>query len=125
MIYGKGIVPQERTDFAVQVDVAPTLLSMLRLPYVQNNFGVDLTREQRPAAFYTADKTIAARNDRHLYVYNAEVDKEFCYDLHAGRPVPVSLSAAHEELKSYVFPLLQATEHLVQQGMTTDKPRQH
>ena len=37
MIYGKDIPAQERNDFAGQVDIAPTLLGLLNIPYVQNN----------------------------------------------------------------------------------------
>lgn len=122
IIHGTGMEPREETGFAGQVDVAPTVLGLLRISYVQNNFGVDLLQHPRPAAFYTADKTIAARNDRHLYVYSVENDKEFCYNLSPdAAPAPCAMSPAFIELKNYLFPLLQATEYLVQNGMTTDK----
>ena len=125
-IHGEGLSPREISNFAGQVDVAPTLLGMLRVPYVQNNFGIDLLREQRPAAFYTADKTIAARNATHLYVYNAETDREYCYRLDPqGTPTEApAFGAEWQPLKDYVFSLLQTTEYMVQHGMTTDRPAQ-
>ena len=124
IISGPGIRPEIRTDFAGQVDVAPTVLGLLRIPYVQNNFGIDLMRESRPAAFYTADKMIAARDNRHLYVYNAETHQEFCYDLTDGHtPRPTSMSAKFAGLRTYVFSLLQCTEYMVQNGMTTNRPQ--
>ncbi len=124
IICGKGIGAREHTGFAQQVDVAPTVLGLLGLPYVQNNFGIDLLRESRPAAFYSADKTMAARDARRLYVYNAEAEREFCYDLQDGKPVPAAFSPAFGALKDYVFSMLQATEYMVQGGLTTDRPRQ-
>lgn len=125
-IHGEGLSPREISNFAGQVDVAPTLLGLLRVPYVQNNFGIDLLREQRPAAFYTADKTIAARNATHLYVYNAETDREYCYRLDPqGTPTEAPACGAEwQPLKDYVFSLLQTTEYMVQHGMTTDRPAQ-
>lgn len=120
IIYSGDIVAQERTDFAGQVDVAPTLLSLLNLPYVQNNFGIDLMNERRPAAFYSADKTIASRDNQRLYVYNAETQTEFCYMLHEGKPKETVMSPEFATLKNYVYSLLQTTEYMVQQGMTTD-----
>lgn len=123
IILGRDIAPQERDDFAGQVDVAPTLLGLLRVPYVQNNFGIDLLRERRPAIFYTADKTIAARDAGRLYVYNAEAEREFCYDLRQGRPVPAAFSPDFGALKDYAFSMLQATEHVVRRGLTTDRPQ--
>lgn len=93
---------------------------MLGIGYTQNNFGVDLTRERRPAMFYTADNTVAARDSSHLYVYNPTVGQEFCYDTSAGTPVAVEMSDPYRRLKDYCFSMLQATEQLVQEGRTVD-----
>jgi len=124
IFYAPGLIaPEMRTDFAGQVDVAPTLLGLLNVSYVQNNFGIDLTRERRPAIFYTADNVVAARNERYLYIYNPEAEREFCYDVstEAFRPLSARpLRPELRELKRYVFSNLQAAESLVQQGLTRD-----
>lgn len=126
IIHSASLQPEVRTQFAGQVDVAPTLLGLLRIPYVQNNFGLDLLHDApRPAAFYTADKTIAARNERQLYVYNAELKKEYAYRLVNGHPKECAMSRDFIPLRQYVFSLLQTTEFLVQQGMTINAPRSH
>lgn len=122
-IYGKGIAAQERQDFAGQVDIAPTILGLLNIDYLQNNFGINLMKEQRPCIFYTADNTVAARDSSHLYVYNPDADHEFCYRLEKGKPVPTAQTAAHRRLKDYCFPMLQTTEQLVQEGKTTNTPK--
>lgn len=123
IFHSKDIAPAERTDFVGQVDIAPTLLGMLNIAYTQNNFGIDLMREQRPAAFYTADKTIAARDSSHLFVYNAETQKTYCYRLKDGKPTETAMAPPFEALRNYVYPLLQTTEHLVQRQMTLDHVR--
>lgn len=120
-IYGKDIAAEERTDFAGQVDVAPTLLALLDISYTQNNFGINLLEERRPCIFYTADNTVAARDSSRLYVYNPDADKEFCYDLHEGEPVIATDTENFRSLKDYCFPMLQATEYLVQNRMTVNK----
>lgn len=122
IFHASWLKPEERTQFAGQVDVAPTILGQLRLPYVQNNFGLDLLHDQpRPAAFYTADKTIAARNANCLYVYNDESKKEFCYHLQPNhRPQLTTFGSAFAPLKNYVFSLLQTTEYMVQKGLTVN-----
>lgn len=51
MIYGKGIQPEIRAQFGGQIDVAPTLLGLLNIGYIQNNFGINLLKEQRPCIF--------------------------------------------------------------------------
>jgi phosphoglycerol transferase MdoB-like AlkP superfamily enzyme len=121
MIYGTGITPEERTDFAGQVDIGPTLLSLLDISYVQNNFGINLVQEKRPCIFYSADNTVAARDSSHLYVYNPDADREFCYNTTTGTPQAEEMNAQYAALKHYCFTMLQATEQLVQQQLTTDK----
>ena len=120
IIRGPGITPEVRTDFAGQVDVAPTLLGMLNVPYVQNNFGVDLGRERRPAIFYAADKTIAARDSSALFVFNPDLDMEFCYDLRDGQPIKTVENDHFRFLRNYCFSMLQCTEYVVGKRMTTD-----
>lgn len=51
MIYGKGIQPEIRAQFGGQIDVAPTLLGLLNIGYIQNNFGINLLKEQRPCIY--------------------------------------------------------------------------
>ena len=122
-IYRPGVSPQRIDGFALQEDVGPTVLGLLRIPYVQNNFGVDLLRESREAVFYTADKTIAARDSSHLYVFNAESGSEYCYRLDAaGRPVAVAPDSRFDWLKRHAFSQLQSAEYMVGKGMTTDRP---
>ena len=124
LVYSPRLEPRRLGQFAVQEDVGPTLLGLLGVSYVQNNFGTDLLREQRPAAFYTADKTIAARDSLHLYVFNDETKQEFAYRLAPGaapRPLPGKLSPALQQLKRYAFSQLQAAEYLVGRELTTDR----
>ncbi len=42
MIYSSRIQPEEKTTFGGQVDIQPTILGLLNIDYLQNNFGVDL-----------------------------------------------------------------------------------
>lgn len=119
IIHANNLKAEEKTQFVGQVDVAPTILGLLRIPYLQSNFGLDILNDKpRPAAFYTADKTIAARTEKLLYVYNNEQKKEYCYLLNNGKTVATKFTPAFVPLKKYVFSLLQCTEYMVQKGMT-------
>ena len=123
MIYGKGIAPARIEEFGGQIDVAPTLLGMLGMEYVQNNFGVDLLKEQRPCMFYTADNLIAARDSSHLYVFSPETGQEFLYEYTGGKISTAQYSDVYGRLKDYCFSMLQSTEYLVRQGAIVDRPK--
>ena len=123
MFFGKGIAPELRTDFCGQVDVAPTLLHLLGIDYVQNNLGVDLLREKRPCIFYTADDWVAARDSLHLYIYNPETNIERCFHTDSlCRPGQPS-DSAFVRLKSYAFSMLQTAEYLVKHEFILDRPK--
>ena len=123
MIYGKGIAPERIEGFGGQIDVAPTLLGMLGMEYVQNNFGVDMLKEQRPCMFYTADNLVAARDSSHLYVFSPETGQEFLYEYTGGKISTAQYSDVYGRLKEYCFSMLQSTEYLVRQGAIVDRPK--
>jgi phosphoglycerol transferase MdoB-like AlkP superfamily enzyme len=109
-------------NFGGQKDVAPTVLGMLGISYTQNNFGIDLLREQRPCVAYTADNLIAARCENTLYVYSPETQQEFRYVYQDGKIAMAEDNETFRMLKEYCFSMLQSTEYLVRSGMITDKP---
>lgn len=121
IIRGAGVTPGIRKDFAGQVDIAPTILGMLGIPYIQNNFGIDLNREQRDAIYYSADKIIAARDNTGLYVYDSELQMEFCYDVSGKSPVLIASTPHHQRLKKYCFSMLQTAEYMTSRSMTSNR----
>ena len=123
MFFGRGIEPELRADPCGQVDVAPTLLDLLGIDYVQNNLGVDLLRERRPCMYYTADDLVAARDSARLYVYNPETKVEHCYRTDSLYAPAQPADSAFVRLKDYAFSMLQSAEYLVKHDMTLDRPR--
>lgn len=120
MIYGKGIEPRVLDDFGGQVDLAPTLLGLLNISYVQNNFGVDLLREKRPCMFFTADNLIGARDSSRLYIYMPGSGQELRYRLENGSLRAADADSVFHVLKCYAFSMLQCAEYMVGHRLTTD-----
>ncbi len=124
IIFGNGIQPEVRNDLCGQLDIAPTLLGMLNVSYVQNNFGIDLNKEQRSAIFYTADDMIAARDSSRFFIYSPEEQTTFYYEVgDDGSLKPAKQDEQLEQLKKYCFSMLQGAEYLVREQYTTDKPQ--
>ena len=57
--------PKIINDISSQIDIFPTIMGMLNLPYLNNNLGVDLFKEKRPYAILNS------------YDKAAVIDKEF------------------------------------------------
>jgi phosphoglycerol transferase MdoB-like AlkP superfamily enzyme len=70
IFYAPKLLGQPRSfhQLGSQVDVFPTIMGMLKLPYVNNTLGIDLFREQRPFACAYADDKFAVLNSEYMYV---------------------------------------------------------
>lgn len=111
IFYGNPIIPQIRNDVAGQIDVMPTLLSLLNIGYTFEGFGIDLNRHKRQQIFYSADDVIAARDSASCYLYNPQLKKDFYYKtgnygkLHEKRDQKGST-----KLKDYVLYMTQTAQ---------------
>ena len=114
IMFGPG-VPTERVEkLATQVDVMPTLLSMLGISYQYDGFGIDQTKEQRPLAFYSADNQIVARSADRCYIYEPKTNRSFCYDVKADGSMKESKdSKKFEPLRQYVFSMIQTAQYML------------
>ena len=123
IIYGKGIEQQRVGDFALQEDVAPTLLGMLGISYIQNDFGIDLMTGKRNCVFYTGDKIVAARDAERLYMYNPSEKVEHLYMVKGRNKVAKAptMDKQFKDLKHCVFSMLQCAEALVGEKKTVTK----
>lgn len=125
IIHGKGITPRVTSTFALQEDVAPTLLGMLGVAYTRNNFGIDLRQRSRQCAFYTGDRYIAARDSARLFLYNPKEDMTLLYRTDGGTLRQAGKAdAAFQALKTHAFSMLQCAETLIQRKQTTDNVKE-
>ncbi|MBK8564493.1 MAG: sulfatase-like hydrolase/transferase [Saprospiraceae bacterium] len=60
--------PKNYPNLGSQVDVFPTTMGLLKLPYVNNTYGIDLFRESRPFACAYADDKFAVLNTEYMFV---------------------------------------------------------
>ena len=70
IFHGPKIVGQARSyhHLGSQLDVFPTTMGLLRLPYVNNTAGIDLLREQRSFSCAYADDKYAVLNQEYMFV---------------------------------------------------------
>ena len=114
IVFGPGVKNGRVEKLAMQVDVMPTLLSLLGISYEYDGFGVDLTRDERPLVFYSADNQIIARDGKRVYVYNPKMQKNFCYVEDArGTLHETPMTSAFKPLQRYVFSMIQTAQFVL------------
>lgn len=70
LFYAPSVITNHRTvsNMAGQIDVFPTIMGILGLPYQNSTLGIDLFAEQRPYMYFTADDTYGVVDSTWLLV---------------------------------------------------------
>ena len=112
IIHAPGLAPEEVQSWCMQMDVQPTLLSMLGITARQDNFGQNILEHPRSMALYTADNVIGARTDGHLYIYEPATGTEWRYTTTAdGKSVPSEQAdSTFLQMKQTLFSTLQTAQ---------------
>ena len=121
LIYSPAsLEPCQIDDLGGQIDIAPTLLGLLGIDYVDNGFGVDLLREKRSAICFTSDDAIGCVNDSLFYIYKPKEDQEWllAHEKAIEKNGEVTDETARQELREYAFSTLQTAQYLMSNGLT-------
>ncbi len=68
--FSPKLIKEKKTDnkLGSQIDVFPSIMGFLNLPYVNNSLGIDLFHEKRPYSVFTTDDKFAVIDDENLLV---------------------------------------------------------
>ncbi|MGQ9846069.1 MAG: LTA synthase family protein, partial [Bacteroidales bacterium] len=72
IIYAPKILKTPKTikNIGGQIDVFPTIMGILRLPYINNTLGIDLLREKRPYIFFNDDNKMGVLDNEWLLIFD-------------------------------------------------------
>lgn len=114
IIFGPGINNMQTDKLATQVDVMPTLLSILGTSYVYDGFGTDLTRTDRNMVFYSADNQIVARTKERCFIYEPKTKRSLYYVVKPGWELQATQQAEeYKPLRQYVFSMIQTAQYML------------
>ena len=111
--------PQKFNQLGCQADIFPTIMGMLKLPYVNNTFGIDLFREKRPFVCSYADDKFAVLNSSFMYV-SRDNGVNSLYHYRSGDVTDYSktLPDLTEAMRTYGQSTFQAAQWLRKNGKT-------
>ena len=69
------IQPETSNAIASQMDIFPTIMSKLNIPYTNNTFGINLLKESRDFAYFMVDDKYGIINDDWLFI-NKPADEQ-------------------------------------------------
>lgn len=74
------IQPDTISSLGGQIDVLPTLMGELNIPFTNYGLGIDLNKESRPCMYFCADNKIGCIDQQHYYMHLYEENQELLYD---------------------------------------------
>lgn len=100
-----------------QIDVMPTLMQLLNMPYKYNGFGINAIKSKRTKAFYSADNEIVGRDAKRCYIYNPSMNSSFCYDVATNGKLRQNKNIKQfSYLRNYVFSMTQTAEYVTRKS---------
>lgn len=97
-----------------QIDLAPTLMGILQLPYVNNSLGIDLLRSQRPYIFINDDDKFGVLDQEYLFIHNDKKEPElFHYPNHDRTNYISSFPEKAQQMEIYAKSNLQVFQEMV------------
>ncbi len=118
LIYAPSILaPKEYSMISSQLDVFPTVMGLLKLPYMNNTMGVDLLKSKRPyAVLNNDDKFGVLSEDKLLIVRDAE--NKSLYQRGEFDNIYETHKVEADSMEQFAKSLFQATQWLVDSKKT-------
>lgn len=119
---GLALEPKQYDCLAGQMDIFPTLMGLMNLPYVNNTMGIDLLKEKRPFIYFTADDKIGCL-DRDFYFIHRVNSHEtlYLYENLSTENLIEKHKAMADSMRTYAFSMLQATQWIVEREKFSEK----
>jgi len=119
IFYCPQLLKDEETNSCIggQIDIFPTLMGILRQPYINNSFGIDLRNETRPYIFVNGDDKygvfdrewfLIVRKDQSVGLYK--------YTLHDTHNYSKEYPGIAKKMKLYAESNLQVAQFNIIQG---------
>ncbi len=116
LFYAPGIIktPERHSEMAGQIDVFPTIMGLLKLPYDNNTLGIDLLREKRPYIFFNADdKYGVINNEWFLIVKEDKTESLYKYRMKDTRNYAQANPEIVRRMNNYAKSNLQAFQYIL------------
>lgn len=116
IMYGPKILsePKVLSEYIGQIDLFPTLMGILKFPYLNNTLGVDAIQNPRPCIYFSADNKAGCLNKDWLYVYRFDDGGESLYHYQNGDQKDYTKEEEKQKnfLKKYAFFQIQTAEFI-------------
>ncbi len=117
IIYSKLFedTPRRFDNFCGQIDIFPTLLGVLNMPYTNRSLGIDLQKEQRPYIYFASDNRLGCINKDYFYIRDIAAKADLLHDLHDAeyKNIMEREDSIGQVMKSYGVSMMVTADYLI------------
>ncbi len=115
----KILEPKKIDKLCCQMDLFPTIMGMLRIPYVNNTFGIDILRESREYVYFSADKKIGCIDKEDFLVERPDgVKSVYRHVSKETANIYQKRKAKVDSMRNYTYSMIQAANWLIKNRKT-------
>ena len=123
IIYAPKMIPEGEIFDCLggQIDVFPTIMHLLSLPYTNNTMGIDLLSEQRPFIYFSSDQKYGVVSDSLFLIVSKNNDVEGLFRYRANDTTNYfnAYKTVADEMKKYATAHFQISQFIVSQQKQT------
>jgi phosphoglycerol transferase MdoB-like AlkP superfamily enzyme len=124
IILSPEISPEISHHVASQLDIYPTVMGLLHIPYINTTFGVDLLHEGREYAVLNSDDVVACIGDSLMFVYHTQGRKGlYNYRTKSTDNLLQVQPTTADNMQTYLFSTMQAAQYLTNKHLTSERKR--
>ena len=112
----KLIKPDSIKKTGLQIDLYPTLCGLLDFSYLNNSLGVDLLKEDRKYAYFSADTKLGVADNNYYLIYRSK-DNISLYKQNEYKDIYMQNKKTADEMCSYAFSMLQSAQYLIENNL--------
>lgn len=126
IFYAPKILTESKVLYQIggQIDIFPTIMGILKFPYVNNTFGIDLLNEERPYIYFSADDKYGVLNDSLFLIVNNQGREDlFKYRLNDTKNYMKEYTDLAISMKTYAESNMQTAQYLLKNNKQFITPK--
>ncbi|MFN8208172.1 MAG: sulfatase-like hydrolase/transferase [Bacteroidales bacterium] len=115
IVYGPGLIRAGSIDsIGGQIDVFPTTMGLLNLPYLNNTLGIDLMKEKRPYIYMNDDNKVGVLDREFFLIFGPDREpKLYRYRELDTRNYLIEFSAEAAAMEKYARANMQVFQYMI------------
>ena len=118
IIYAPKLIKHKtHKKLGVQSDIYPTVCGLLDFTYRNNGLGIDLTKENREYAYFSADTKIGVINDEYYLIYRNDNNISLYEYKKNNTDIIQNNKAIVDSMCNYTFSMLQSCQYIIRKQL--------